>query len=90
MFRLANLRYINVINNNNNNNNNTHTHTQPFYGSLDFVWDYLGEPVPEETFTHSHPSLPISYFKILYHIIIIIIIIINDIYIAQVRKSKHD
>jgi len=20
---------------------------QPFYGCLDFVWDYLGEPVPE-------------------------------------------
>jgi len=19
----------------------------PFYGSLDFVWDYVGEPVPE-------------------------------------------
>jgi len=29
------------------------THTQPFYGSLDFVWDNLGEPVPEEIFTHS-------------------------------------
>jgi len=29
-------------------------HTQPFYGSLDFVRDNLGEPVPEETFTHSH------------------------------------
>jgi len=28
--------------------------TQPFYGSLDFVWDNPGEPVPEETFTHSH------------------------------------
>ena len=24
-----------------------HTHTHPFYGPLDFVWDYLGEPVPE-------------------------------------------
>jgi len=34
----------------------TDTHTQPFYGSLDFVWDNLGEPVPEETFTHSHLS----------------------------------
>ena len=33
-----------------------HTHTQPFYGSLDFVRDNLGEPVPEETFTHSHLS----------------------------------
>jgi len=31
-----------------------HTHTQPFYGSLDFVRDNPGEPVPEETFTHSH------------------------------------
>jgi len=34
----------------------THTHTQPFYGSLDFVRDNPGEPVPEETFTHSHQS----------------------------------
>ena len=25
----------------------THTHTHPFYGPLDFVWDYLGELVPE-------------------------------------------
>jgi len=25
----------------------THTHTQPFYGSLDFVQDNPGEPVPE-------------------------------------------
>ena len=32
----------------------THTHTQPFYGSLDFVRDNPGEPVSEETFTHSH------------------------------------
>jgi len=30
----------------------THTHTQPFYGPMDFVRDNLGEPVPEETFTH--------------------------------------
>jgi len=35
---------------------NTHTHTQPFYGSVEFVRDNLGEPLPEETFTHSHPS----------------------------------
>ena len=34
----------------------THTHTQPFYGSLDFVQDNEGEPIPEETFTHSHLS----------------------------------
>jgi len=33
-----------------------HTHTQPFYGSMDFVRDNPGEPVPEETFTHSHLS----------------------------------
>ena len=33
-----------------------HTHTQPFYGSMDFVLNYLGEPVPEETFTHLHLS----------------------------------
>jgi len=32
----------------------TWTHTQPYYGSVDFVWDNPGEPVPEETFTHSH------------------------------------
>jgi len=31
-------------------------HTQLFYGSLDFVWDNPGEPVPEETFAHSHLS----------------------------------
>ena len=31
-------------------------HTQPFYGFLYFVWDNLGEPVPEETFTHPYPS----------------------------------
>jgi len=27
-----------------------------FYGSMDFVRDNPGEPVPEETFTHSHLS----------------------------------
>jgi len=31
-------------------------HTQPFYSSLDSVWDNPGEPVPEETFIHSHLS----------------------------------
>jgi len=30
----------------------TQQHTQPFHGSLDFVWDNPGEPVPEETFRH--------------------------------------
>jgi len=35
--------------------NFTHTpHTQPFYSSMDFVRDNLGEPLAEETFTHSH------------------------------------
>jgi len=39
MFLVASLAYI---------------HTHCFYDSLDFVWDNLGEPVPEESFTHSH------------------------------------
>jgi len=34
----------------------THARTQPFYSSMDFVRDNLGEPVPEETFTYSHLS----------------------------------
>jgi len=36
----------------------THTHTQPFYDSVDFVWDNPGEPVPEETIDPYllHPS----------------------------------
>ena len=35
----------------------THTNTQPFYGSVEFVRENPGEPVPEETFTHySHRS----------------------------------
>jgi len=25
----------------------TYTHTHPFNGPLDFIWDYLGELVPE-------------------------------------------
>jgi len=33
-----------------------HTQTQPFYGSLDTVQVNPGEPVAEETFTHSHLS----------------------------------
>ena len=37
--------------------NNTHNTTQPFYGSVEFVRENPGEPVPEETFTHySHRS----------------------------------
>ena len=32
-------------------------YTQPFYGSVEFVRENPGEPVPEETFTHySHRS----------------------------------
>jgi len=33
-----------------------HTHKQPFYSSVDFVRANPGEPVSEETFTHSHSS----------------------------------
>jgi len=40
----------------------TRVHTQPFYGSVEFVRDNPGEPVPEETFTHythcGHPGSP--------------------------------
>jgi len=47
----------------------THTHTQPFYGSVESVWDNPGEPVPEETFTHSHSSwssiIPICFLHLL-------------------------
>jgi len=35
-------------------NQHTHTHTQPFYGSVEFVRDNPGEPVPEETNTYVH------------------------------------
>ena len=44
-----------------------YTHTQPFYGSVEFVRENPGEPVPEETFTHySHRShqLSLSAFSI--------------------------
>ena len=35
----------------------THTHTHSTHNRLTaFVRDYPGRPVPEETFTHSHPS----------------------------------
>jgi len=48
---------------------NTHTHTQPFYGSVEFVRDNPGEPVPKETFTHSHSSwssiIPICFLHLL-------------------------
>ena len=44
-------------------------HTQPFYGSVEFVRDNPGEPVPEETFTHykhrGHQS-SLSAFSIYY------------------------
>ena len=47
-----------------------YTHTQLFYGSMDFVRDKMGEPVPEETFTHSHLSwssiVPLSTSSIQY------------------------
>jgi len=35
----------------------THQSKQIYYCHLQpFVWDYSGEPVPEKTFTYSHPS----------------------------------
>jgi len=40
----------------------THTHTTVY---RPFVQDYPGRPVPEETFTHSHPSW---WSDILYHL----------------------
>ena len=47
----------------------THTHTQPFYSSLDFVHNNLGEPVAEESFTHSHSSwssiIPFCFLRLL-------------------------
>jgi len=43
----------------------THTHnTQPFYGSLDFVRDITGEPVPEDTFRHLLDLIFCSKMKI--------------------------
>jgi len=30
-------------------------HSQTFHSSLDSVRDNPGKPVPEETFSHSHP-----------------------------------
>jgi len=47
---------VNLKNSNFYQHQHTHTHIQPFYGSVDFVRDNPGEPVPEETFTHSHLS----------------------------------
>ena len=47
----------------------THICTQLFYGSVEFVRDNPGEPVPEETFTHSHSSwssiIPICFLHLL-------------------------
>ena len=42
-----------------------HTHTRPFYGS---VRDYPGEPVPEETSIHSHPSCSSTILIIFLHL----------------------
>ena len=43
----------------------TETHTQLFYGSPDFVQHNPGEPVPEETFTHS----PLSWSSIMLYVL---------------------
>jgi len=45
------------------------THTQPFYGSMDFVWNNPGELVPEETFTHSHLLWSSIVPYLLFHLI---------------------
>jgi len=45
----------------------TITHMQPFYSSLDFVWDNPGEPVPAETFTtHTYRGHQSSLICFLY------------------------
>jgi len=48
---------------------NTHTHTHNRFTALDFVRDNPGEPVPEETFTHSHSLwssiIPICFLHLL-------------------------
>jgi len=54
--RIQNIESQNLHNNNNLSTHNMNTNTQPFYSSLDFVQDNTSEPVPEETFTHSHLS----------------------------------
>jgi len=43
-------------------------HIQLFYGCLDFVQDNPGEPVPDETFTHTHcgHQSSLSAFSIYY------------------------
>jgi len=43
-------------------NNTTTTFLQPF------VWDYLGEPVPEETFTHPTSLIIIQSLSALCHL----------------------
>jgi len=47
----------------------THTHTRLFYGSLYFVRNNPGEPLPEETFTHytfcGHQSSHICFLHLL-------------------------
>jgi len=46
---------------------NTHAHThKPFYGYLDFVWDNPGEPVPEETPTHTYRGHQSSFICFLH------------------------
>jgi len=42
-----------------------HTHTQPFYGSVEFVRDNPGEPVPEEMHTHDRFVAPLHVWDYL-------------------------
>jgi len=51
----------------------TTTTLQQFYGSVDFVRDNPDEPVPEETFTHSHSLwssiIPICFLHLLWSMV---------------------
>jgi len=54
-----------------------HTHTQPFYGSMDSVWDNPGEPVPEETSTHSHLSVSSHVFLLELAVLLYSVVLMN-------------
>jgi len=43
----------------------TQTHTQPFYDSLDYVWENPGDPVSEETY-HGDQSSIICFLHLLW------------------------
>ena len=47
---------------------NSHTHNTHMTVLRPFVWDYPGEPVPEETSIHSHPSCSSTILIIFLHL----------------------